>query len=556
MRRDAADSLAYGCTGLMGIHWRTRILAPNVSALAQAAWNQAGWNPEFTKVSDALPAAAAEGPEGGSVAAFPASKITGSEDAPVYQTVRYNMNAYRLKAPNGVYAVTLKFCEPAYQAKHKRVFGVSIQGEPLVKGLDVFARVGQNHALDLTMKDVRVTGGQLAIDFVHEVEFPCVAGIVIEGKTDATDRSPGRAFCRKINCGGPAYKDFEADLPAIGSGKPRYLPADDFYRDWARAEFGPEAGEPIAAIFTRLDGRLPRPADWVTGPGSIRPDGAAWSAVRPHYAFIDELEALRPRIAGAGNLERFDYWLDNFRCLRAMAQVRCAWGRYNVAIAAARTKKSPQAQREIAREQALPARKELVAAFGELHRRLLATISNPGELGNVCNWQQQTMPVLLTGPGKELAALLGEPLPPDAEPSKRYLGPPRIIVPTVRTAIVSGESLRLTVVLAGIEPREAALHWRPLGGGEFRQSPLVHVARSVYAVALAGEAVRTDFEYFIRVVDAGGQARHWPATAPQLNQTVVVAEYPRRLETPDQRFGRSCRKGLVAASAPIVDWPR
>ena len=34
MRRDAADALAYGCTGLLGIHWRTRILGPNVSALA------------------------------------------------------------------------------------------------------------------------------------------------------------------------------------------------------------------------------------------------------------------------------------------------------------------------------------------------------------------------------------------------------------------------------------------------------------------------------------------------------------------------------------------
>ena len=40
MRRDAADALAYGCTGLMGLHWRTDILSPNASALAQAAWDQ------------------------------------------------------------------------------------------------------------------------------------------------------------------------------------------------------------------------------------------------------------------------------------------------------------------------------------------------------------------------------------------------------------------------------------------------------------------------------------------------------------------------------------
>jgi hypothetical protein len=38
MRRDAFDSWKYGCDGLMGIHWRTRILAPTVSSLAKAAW--------------------------------------------------------------------------------------------------------------------------------------------------------------------------------------------------------------------------------------------------------------------------------------------------------------------------------------------------------------------------------------------------------------------------------------------------------------------------------------------------------------------------------------
>ena len=40
MRKDAADALRYGCDGLLGIHWRTRILGPNVSALAKAAWSQ------------------------------------------------------------------------------------------------------------------------------------------------------------------------------------------------------------------------------------------------------------------------------------------------------------------------------------------------------------------------------------------------------------------------------------------------------------------------------------------------------------------------------------
>jgi hypothetical protein len=44
MRKDAVDARNYGCTGLMGLHWRTRILGPNISALAQAAWNQGDWS--------------------------------------------------------------------------------------------------------------------------------------------------------------------------------------------------------------------------------------------------------------------------------------------------------------------------------------------------------------------------------------------------------------------------------------------------------------------------------------------------------------------------------
>jgi len=43
MRNDALDAREYGCTGLIGIHWRTKILSPNIAALADAAWNQRGW---------------------------------------------------------------------------------------------------------------------------------------------------------------------------------------------------------------------------------------------------------------------------------------------------------------------------------------------------------------------------------------------------------------------------------------------------------------------------------------------------------------------------------
>ncbi|UCF15083.1 MAG: hypothetical protein JSW59_16865, partial [Phycisphaerales bacterium] len=239
MRRDAADALAYGCTGLLGIHWRTRILGPNVSALAHAGWEQEGWNPDF-------------------------------------------------------------------------------------------------------------------------------------GKTAASPKA----------------------------NTPRDLSAEDFYADWALAQFGPQVAEPMAEFFTNLDGgpleestgkrkaNLPRPSTWVRGPGGINPDSRPWKQVGKEYAFVEEMAKLRPKVKGKGYLERFDYWLNNFRYLRAVGRVNCTWGRFNEAMKKVKTANQPKAQQRLARDRALPIRKELAAQVADVHRYLLTTVNTNGAMGNVTNWQQ------------------------------------------------------------------------------------------------------------------------------------------------------------------------
>ncbi len=345
---------------------------------------------------------------------------------------------------------------------------------------------------------------------------------MIEGKTAGSKQAPAKPYSRKINCGGPVFQDYQADLPPTGpAAKPRYLPVDDFYADWARWQFGAKVAAQAAAIFTRLDGHLPRPADWVTGPGSITPDPRPWDQVQKEYAFVDEMEALRPLVEGPGSLERYHYWLDNFRYLRSIAAVRCVWAQFNAAMEKVKAEKNPDAQKRLAHDLALPIRKELVAAFAELHRHLLATVSNPGEMGNVCNWQQQTMPALLTAPGRELAKLLGADLPADAMPSKQYAGPPRVFVREVRSGIVAGETLKLTVIVMGSKPESPKLLWRPLGKGKFASVPLEHAARGVYTVTLPAAAAKDDFEYYIQVA-VGGQTIQFPPAGAVMPQTVVV----------------------------------
>jgi len=517
MRRDAADAKQYGCTGLMGIHWRTRVLGPNVSALARAAWDQG-----FAAAADDPAARTPEGPQGGRHAHFPGAEIAETEDDPLYRDVRYDVGAYRLNVPDGKYQVTLRFCEPHYEENHKRSFGVDLQGCRVIDTLDIFGRVGKNRALDYTFDDVEVKDGRLVIEFVYQVEYPCIAAIAVEGEK-AT---------RKINCGGPAYKDYAADWPASNEGgRPRHLPAGDFYADWARSQFGPGAADEIAALFARLDGKLPRPSTWVHGPGGIRPDKRPWSEVQKDYAFVDELAALRPRVEGPGNLERFDYWLDNFRYLREVGRVNCIWAEYNAAIAKVKAEKDPEARRRLARETALPLRKTLVAAVGDVHRYLLATVSTPGAMGTVTNWQQHLLPGLLTKPGEELAGLLGEPLPEDAVPPKRLDIEPRLVVPVVRTMLTAGESLTLDFAVLGAEADHAAVTVYPLGSrGSTASADALPADRSnpgrgCYTVRLPIETTGGgDFEYYLAVTTKDGRTLYFPPGAPERMQTVVVVE--------------------------------
>jgi hypothetical protein len=525
MRKDAADALSYGCTGLMGIHWRTRVLGPNVSALAKAAWDQSTFNPAVNPELKVTLPKPPEGPDGGQYAHFPNNPIEDTDDDPLYQHVRYDVSAYHLDVPNGTYRVTLKLCEPHYKEKGRRVFGATVQGKQVFDRLDLFAKVGQNRAIDYVAEHVEVTDGRLVIDLVHQVEFPCVAAIAVEGPVT-----------RKINCGGQAWRDYQADWPPSERrrGRDRFLSAADFYADWARSQFGPEAAQPIAELFNEIDGFLPRPSNWVRGPGGINPDPKPWEEVGKEYAFVDQLAAIRPQVQGAGNLERFDFWLNQFRYMRSNAQVNCTWARFNEAIDKVKAEKDPGKQKRLAQELALPVRRELVSQVADVHRHLLASVTTTGLMGNVTNWQQHIMPGLLTEPGEELAKILGEPLPPDCMPSKEYQGRPRLFVPTVRTCLVEGEPLRLTAIVLGAAPSRVAVYWRPLGTGEFARVAMEHAARGVFRVTLPTEAARADLEYYVQAEILGRGANSdveavaapaglkFPATAPKLAQTVVV----------------------------------
>lgn len=517
MLRDARDARRYGCDGLMGIHWRTKAVAPNLAALAQAAWDQSRWN---TNPIQPPPEQRKAGPEGGRHAAFPNAPIQGTALPEIYRSVRYDVSAYHLPVPNGPCRVTLQFCEPHYKEAGKRVFGVKLEGQTVIDRLDILQRVGPNHALDFHFDNVQVTDGLLDIEFVRQTEFPSIAGIVVE--------SAGRPW--KINCGGPAVADYIADWPESESAGEKFPPTEDFYLDWARQNFGPQVALPVAEILAEIDSRLPRPAEWIGGPGGIAPDGRPWPEVRREYSFVERLEALAPRVEGAGNRARFAYWLNTFRYLRAMGELRCRWAVLNAAMDKARRAPTPDQRAALARQEALPARIQLLDTLRRLYGHLLATVSSRGELGTIANWEQHIRPKLIDQPGQELEKLLGEPLPPEATLTALYDGPTRVIVPTVRTSYGPGEPLTIeALVLSRAMPRRVTFHWRKLGEFGFRQLPFKHINRGVYRVQVPLTATAgLDFEYYVEVVDLEGRTARFPATAPDLCQTMIRMPLPRR----------------------------
>lgn len=536
MRRDASDAYINGCNGLIGIHWRTKGIASNISALAQAAWNQ-DWNPELGQPYE-LPVNTSDVRTGGQSANASQAPVAGNCDIPVYQTCRYNMKGYDIKVPNGQYEVTLMFCENYYNETGKRVFDVHIQQKKVASGIDVFAAVGKHQPYDRSFPGVTVDDGSLKIDFITRADFPFVSGIVIKGKTKGDNQFEGEAYERRINAGGGAYADFEADLPNKGSysnARKRDLDASDFYADWAVANFGKEVAGQVASILTRLDGApyisgnadiatMPRPASWIDGPGNITPSTTPWSEESRKYLFADSLEQLSSSIEGAGSRERFAYLLNTYRYVRAMGRLGCARGQLDVAMEQAGRMQDSLQRMNFCKQTVLPLRCGLIPLWNEMMQYLLETVDTPGEIGTVCNIEQHTRlrAQFLTLHDEKLARWTGEHLPKEAMPGGTYTGTPRIIVPTVENIVREGESYVLKIIL--LDPGKTGrpkVYFRPMGTGEFGYVDAVHKDRGVYEATVL-PACTQSFEFYIETEASTGKRLVWPATSPEMYQTVVV----------------------------------
>jgi hypothetical protein len=380
MRRDAADAYAYGCNGYFGIHWRTRELSMNVSALAKAAWEQP-WNPGQ-------------------------GKVIAPEDLKDYL--------------------------------------ISMEG--------------------------------------HD---------------------------RKIR-----------DMESL-----------DFYKEWCRIQFGEEVSGQLATIFTSLDGvkektvdlqgemsNLPRPANWTDGPGGIADKKYQWDSIKVRFDFIDEYEKLRPLVAGKGNLERFDFWLNQFKYLEAFEKLACEMNNFMREAKNMKILKEKD-EKDFAVEKLIPLVKQEAEELREIHKYLISSVTTWGGLGNITNWQQHNIPLQILPQIIQIVNITGDSLWVDGLFPANIEEVSRIIVPSPQTMIGMGNDYTVKVICFNIKPVSAKIYWRLLGNKEYQQADLKKISETYWMATIPSMSISGDFEYYIRIDD--GKEYLFPASAPVVNQAVV-----------------------------------
>src|ERR1700679_622839 len=123
------------------------------------------------------------GNEFSSTATINTSGVTNAAPAAVYQTVRWNAS-FNYTIPgltSGTsYIVRLHFVELSFTASGQRVFNVAINGTSVLSNFDIFAQVGQNHALEEQFNATANSSGQIVIAFTQgSADNPSIAGIEV-----------------------------------------------------------------------------------------------------------------------------------------------------------------------------------------------------------------------------------------------------------------------------------------------------------------------------------------------------------------------------------------
>ena len=290
-----------------------------------------------------------------------------------------------------------------------------------------------------------------------------------------------------------------------------------FWADWGRGQFGGEAGARAGLVLQKLDGGH-------LGINALIRGGAGTTdaAIDTFFAPLRELESLRPQIRGAGNRERFDYWLNFIRASQLRVETWVMADRLSAKMKEAAALPEAERKRSLVRGQALPLRVKLARSYESMIAAYLESAKSPGDVGTISSIESGSRARVLSAHDAQMADILGEPLPPEASVSSVFRGTPRVFVSAPRTEAPAAAPYELRVfVLSGEACKGVDLFWRPLGRRGFKKITADHRARQAFRVTLPASAGGAA-EYYVQATLNGGAKLAWPRTAPALNQTVTL----------------------------------
>jgi hypothetical protein len=251
------------------------------------------------------------------------------------------------------------------------------------------------------------------------------------------------------------------------------LTVKSFYDDFSKSNFGNEVANEISAIFQNIDSQVTEVSQWLDmWPGGLKKDSTYWTVNQGKFDFVNQLENLRQRVKGKGNLERFDYYLNQFKYLRGLAKLRSNIG--------------------------TPKQSEILH---ETMNALIQSASTIGEIGNMVCISRQL--------GKNA--------------DTNYTGQPHLIELTPRTSLLPEEDLKLDVFfIDNGNPQKVEFFWKPLGEKKFIKIEAQRQLRNHFTIKLAADEMKgQDIEYYVKGNTYGNAELYFPGTAPERCQTVV-----------------------------------
>jgi len=124
------------------------------------------------------------GAVGGLISDRSGLNVTGTDAPVIYQTERYSMDTYKFIVPNGKYTVRLHFAETyeGIYGEGERVFSVTINDMKALTDFDPYKEAGGHDKPIVKEFTVDVTGEEILIKFIPNIENPEINGIEILSK--------------------------------------------------------------------------------------------------------------------------------------------------------------------------------------------------------------------------------------------------------------------------------------------------------------------------------------------------------------------------------------